>query len=151
MSEDNPRPQTLGAALQAYDAAGRVNTKLLAELREAREENEAKDVEIARLSYEHERFEAALKEAHGRLDAAEVVTVHRFPCADPTCQTRIGHRVKILIAERDQLLSLLSSSRAAFLALRAAEDEAARLGEQADVGAVNAAKQAFHEALGRLL
>lgn len=47
--------------------------------------------------------------------------------------------------------SLLGDRLAFRAALRAAEDEAARLGEQADVGAVNAAKQAFHEALGRLV
>lgn len=54
-------------------------------------------------------------------------------------------------AEIERLEADRTAFAEAYAALRAAEDEAARLGEQADVGAVNAAKQAFHEALGRLL
>lgn len=64
--------------------------------------------------------ERVIAEAHARLDAAKVPSCHGACCTDPTCHTRLGHRIKLLVAERDALrmvvravASLLAADRMA--------------------------------------
>ena len=49
-----------------------------------------------------------LQEAHARLDRAGVPKADGHVCDDPTCETKLGHRLKVLIAERDELRALLA-------------------------------------------
>ncbi len=53
--------------------------------------------EFEALRYERDSFHMAVTEAHRRLDAAGVPTAQGAACGDPTCQTKLGHRVKVLI------------------------------------------------------
>ena len=48
-------------------------------------------------------LKSVLSEAHGRLNAAGVPDAGHVVCNDPGCQTQVGHRLKLLIAERDSL------------------------------------------------
>lgn len=48
-----------------------------------------------------------IAESHARLDAANVPSALGGWCTDPTCQTRLGHRIKLLVADRDALRVLL--------------------------------------------
>lgn len=48
-----------------------------------------------------------LQEAHARLDRAGVPKADGHRCDDPKCETKLGHRIKILLAERDELRRLL--------------------------------------------
>lgn len=52
---------------------------------------------------ELEIAERVIAEAHARLDSATVPSCHGACCTDPTCNTRLGHRIKLLVAERDAL------------------------------------------------
>lgn len=51
--------------------------------------------------------ERVIAESHARLDAARVPSCHGACCTDPTCNTRLGHRIKLLAAERDMLRASL--------------------------------------------
>jgi hypothetical protein len=50
-----------------------------------------------------------IREAHERLDRAGVPKAEGHVCDDPTCETKLGHRIKLLIAERDELRKLLDT------------------------------------------
>lgn len=46
--------------------------------------------------------QAVIQEVHDRLDLAGVPRVEGRMCNDTTCNSKLGHRVKLLIAEREQ-------------------------------------------------
>ena len=50
-------------------------------------------------------------EAHKLLDGAGVPEASGVACDDPECQTRLGHRLRTLIYERDTLRNLLDEAR----------------------------------------
>lgn len=88
-----------------------------------------------------------LTEVHQRLNDAGVPSAQGAICDDPACRSNLGHRVKVLIEERDQLKEERARLSAAFLTMRAAQDEAAKLGEYADVGKVNEARRELNRLL----
>lgn len=49
-----------------------------------------------------------IQEVHDRLDRAGVPIVDGLACNDATCNSKLGHRVKLLIAERDHLRARLT-------------------------------------------
>lgn len=52
---------------------------------------------------ERNDYSMAVEDAHKALDAAGVPSAEGARCDDPECQTKLGHRVRAVIAERDRL------------------------------------------------
>lgn len=50
-----------------------------------------------------ERTQRAIAEAHARLDAAGVPSADGVTCDDPNCNSKLGHRITVLVAEREGL------------------------------------------------
>jgi hypothetical protein len=48
-------------------------------------------------------FQQSVTEAHARLDAAGVPSADGVTCDDPNCNSKLGHRITVLLAERDGL------------------------------------------------
>lgn len=64
--------------------------------------------DIHQLIREHDEFKAAVEESHRRLDDAGVPKAGA--CEDDNCETKLGHRVRDLVRERDRLRAALASA-----------------------------------------
>lgn len=87
------------------------------------------DVEADTLHSIRSEATRALAEAHKRLDNAGIPPAQYTVCDDPTCQSLVGHRVSVLVAERDALIKTLEGRAAEelkMLAEVAAENDALR-------------------------
>jgi hypothetical protein len=81
----------------------------------------------------YQEYVAAVREAHTILDGAGVPSAHRAVCDDPNCKSKLGHRIRALVAARNEAVSSADAARAEVQRARYAEGEALRKVERLQV------------------